>query len=212
MKIYPSLISADILNLQKAIDLTAPHSDGYHIDVMDDHFVPNLTWGPAFVNAIIKATSLPIHLHLMVDNPTKWLDRVAFRKNDVFIFHHEAMNGDVSILKKISCKKGVAISPDTSIEAIFPYFSQLDYVLIMSVYPGFSGQAFIPKVVEKVKPLREFCAQNRISATVGIDGEVSASNIKMLSDAGIDEVGVASAIFGSGDPVREMKQLRALCE
>ena len=215
MKIFPSLISADILDLKNVIHALNDHCDGYHIDVMDDHFVPNLTWGPAFVKAIMKETNLPIHLHLMVDNPEKWIDRIALREDDIFIFHVEALkNIDViDFLKKINgCKKGIALNPETAVKNIFDVLEALDHVLIMSVNPGFSGQKFIPDVVEKVKTLKKMREEKSLQFTIGIDGGINSENIKMVVDAGADEVGAASAIFSRGgtpdDFVGAIKLLR----
>lgn len=208
MKIYPSLISADLLHLGDVIKTLDSHCDGYHIDVMDDHFVPNLTMGPAFVQAIIDATELPIHLHLMVDNPEKWIDRVDLREQDFFIFHHEVVGSTELVnLKDKKYKIGIAINPDTKIESIFPYLDQLDYVLLMSVQPGFSGQKFIPEVLEKVKPLVDIRKSKNLKFLIGMDGGIGLSNIEMLADAGVDDVGVASAIFSADDPVRALGEL-----
>ncbi|MCK4517934.1 ribulose-phosphate 3-epimerase, partial [Candidatus Babeliales bacterium] len=168
MKIYPSLISSDLLNLDKTINQIDNYCDGFHIDVMDDHFVPNLTWGPAFVWAISEKTKLPLHVHLMVDEPEKWLDRVKLKKDDIFIFHVEAVvgwkeNKVIDFIKKVTnlrakamgCKVGVAINPKTPVESIFSFLPSLDHVLIMAVEPGFSGQKFMPEVLEKVAILKE---------------------------------------------------------
>lgn len=216
MKIYPSLISSDVLQLKKTIEMLDPHCDGYHIDVMDDHFVPNLTWGPVFVKAIMGATRLPVHLHLMVDNPECWIDRVALRKEDVFIFHHEAVRNEDKIcalikgIKKSGCLVGAALNPETAVEKVFPYLAFLDYILLMSVRPGFSGQKFIPEVLKKVSVLKEALAKQRRACVIGMDGGVSRENIGVLKKALVDEVGVASAIFATNDPVRAIKELKIL--
>lgn len=210
MKIYPSLISADILNLRSVIKTLDSHCDGYHIDVMDDHFVSNLTWGPAFVEAIVSETKLPIHMHLMVDNPEKWVGRVGLRDKDFFIFHHEVVSDALKILnnlKDFKHKVGVAINPETPVEDIFSYLDKLDYVLIMSVKPGFSGQKFMPEVLEKVRVLVDHRESKSLNFIVGMDGGIGLSNVKLLADAGVDEVGVASAVFSDGDPVRALGEL-----
>ncbi len=204
MKIYPSLISADILNLSKVISGLNKACDGYHIDVMDDHFVPNLTWGPAFVNAICSSTNLSVHLHLMVDDPIKWVNRVDLKKEDIFIFHHEVVSNfqDINKIKSnINSKLGVAVNPETSINKIFSYLSILDHVLIMSVKPGFSGQKFIPEVLDKATLLYNYRKEKKLNFTIGMDGGVGLSNIKIIAESGVDEVGVASAIFLSRDPI-----------
>ena len=227
MKIYPSLISADILCLREVIKKFDQHCDGYHIDVMDDHFVPNLTWGPAFVSAIRKATSLPIHLHLMVDNPEKWVDRVALKKDDVFVFHSAGGNTAKSrntnegriipreVWKEIptlDCKIGIAFNPKTPVDDIFPVLEKVEHVLLMSVEPGFSGQKFMPEVLKKVAPLVEFREKNNLSFSIGMDGGVGKENIGMLAKEGVDVVGVASAIFSQKYPIDALEELYELGE
>jgi ribulose-phosphate 3-epimerase len=209
VKIYPSLISGNILNLSSVMKDLDSYCDGYHVDVMDDHFVPNLTWGPQFVSAIKSATRLPIHLHLMVDNPRRWVNRVALSGDDIFIFHHEVF--DESLLKA-NCKKGVAINPETNIEDIFSYVDKLDHVLVMSVRPGFSGQKFIPTVLAKVNKLVALRKENNFTFSIGMDGGIGDSNIASLAREGVEMVGVASAIFGDHNPIEALKRLYKTAE
>lgn len=214
MKIYPSLISSDILNIEKTLKELDSECDGYHIDVMDDHFVPNLTWGPAFASEIRKKTKLPIHLHLMVDNPEDWIDRVLTKKvflqeDDIFIVHHEVIvNYGYKVLKDIKnfCKVGVAINPETSADSVSG-IADLDHVLVMSVNPGFSGQKFIPEVLEKIPQLIKKREDYGLKFTIGLDGGVSHSNIKSIFDIGVDEVGVASAIFSKENYLSALRDL-----
>lgn len=213
MKIFPSLISGDILNIERMIKTFDDKCDGYHIDVMDDHFVPNLTWGPAFVDAIGKMTGLPLHVHLMVDNPEKWLDRVSLKKDDIFIFHHESffhVEEILSFIKKIkslSCGVGVAINPGTLVDETVAYLSEIDHLLLMSVNPGFSGQKFMPEVLGKVAPLVEQRQANQLRFSIGMDGGINLENIKKVVGAEVDYVGAASAIFSSPDPVNALAGL-----
>jgi len=213
MKIYPSLISGDILNIEKMVTTLNDVCDGYHVDVMDDHFVPNLTWGPAFVAAIGSISSLPLHVHLMVDKPGKWLDRLTLKKDDLFIFHHEVFFHDEDIVallesgKKCGCKVGIAVNPKTDVDKVFSCLSHVDHVLLMSVEPGFSGQSFMPEVVEKVQPLVAQRNQQGVSFTIGMDGGIGKENIKMVADAGVDCVGIASAIFSQKNSVAALKEL-----
>jgi ribulose-phosphate 3-epimerase len=213
MEILPSLISGDILNLENTIKMLCNHCDGFHIDVMDDHFVSNLTWGPAFVNAIAQKTTLPLHVHLMVDNPVTWVDRIKLRQNDIFIFHLEAALdfqevGDIiEATKKVGWRVGIAIKPKTEISHIFEFLDKLDHVLIMSVNPGFSGQKFMPEVVKKIEPLIKKRKEMHLNFTIGMDGGIDATNIKFLSNSGVDQFGVASAIFGHSDSVNALQEL-----
>ncbi len=141
MKIYPSLISADILNLASVIEQLNPLCDGYHIDIMDGHFVPNLTWGPIFGNAVAKKTELPLHIHLMVSDPTTIAARLTPRPQDCITFHYEAikkasdMLPTITHLKNMRCHVGIAINPETPAAAIQPYIEAIDAIIIMSVNP-----------------------------------------------------------------------------
>ncbi len=213
MKILPSLISSDLLNLEKTIKLLEPHCDGFHIDVMDDHFVPNLTWGYSFVQAILNISTLPINLHLMVDSPEKWVDKIKLRRDDTFVFHYEAtLEPDrilnlIQAVKILGCKVGIAINPETSVSKIFDYVDNLDQVLVMSVKPGFSGQKFIPEVLDKVEILKNHRDSMNLNFTISMDGGINKENIKLIEESGIDEVGMANAIFSHKDIVKALKDL-----
>ncbi len=213
MEIFPSLISADLLNLEKVIKELDPYCDGYHIDVMDDHFVPNLTWGPAFVQGILNISKLPLHIHFMVTSPEKWLTRIKFRPQDVFIFHYESTLEQEVILrlidaiKVLGCKVGIAINPKTPVSKIFDYVDNIDHVLIMSVEPGFSGQKFMPEVINKVESLINQRESMNLNFKIGMDGGIVKENLKMLSEKGVDQFGIASAIFSDKNPVKKLKDL-----
>ncbi len=213
MEIYPSLISSDLLNLKHTIDLLDAHCDGYHLDVMDDHFVPNLTWGPAFVNAIRTATVRPLYIHLMVDDPVSWPSRLALAGTDTIIFHHEALH-DVQQQKKLltaihakGCKVGIAINPATPAEHVYEVLSLVDVVLVMSVQPGFSGQRFIPEVTQKIETLSGLRKRLGKNFSISVDGGVNEKNIEMLARLHVDVVAVAAALFNYKDPVVALKNL-----
>lgn len=217
MRIYPSLISAkNLLNLDQTITDFDALCDGYHVDIMDDHFVPNLTWGAQFANAIIAKTTLPVHVHLMVENPEKWIGRLSLRADDVFIFHYEAcrsgneINDLLSKLKEKSICCGLALNPSTPVEVLETVLPVLDTVLLMSVEPGFSGQSFRQDVVQKIPKLVSLRQEKQLSYTIGIDGGVTALKIPILRDLGIDYVGVASAIFCQPDPVKALSDLKKI--
>lgn len=216
MKIYPSLISCDLLNLAPTLSVLDNHCNGYHLDVMDDHFVPNLTWGPAFINAIRKASSRPLQIHLMVDNPTSWLERLELHAGDSFIFHHEALpnhKAQTALIEQIHNKgwlAGIAVNPQTAIDDIFETISLLDEVLLMSVEPGFSGQHFIPEVMTKIQPLLAMKAQLNTMFSIGMDGGVNEQNIADLAHNHIDFVAAAAAIFHRHDSIAALQTLHAL--
>lgn len=213
MKIYPSLISSNLLNIQATLKLLDNYCDGYHLDIMDDHFVPNLTWGPAFINAIGQATEKPLHVHLMVENPERWLNRLNLTSNDCFIFHIETVKGAytlLSVIHQLSSKKikiGIALNPKTEISVIANHLDKVDHVLIMSVEPGFSGQAFISNAMNKIAELKKLRSAQNLSFTIALDGGINGNNITSLAQAGVDLVCVASAIFTSHDPVQALKNL-----
>jgi len=213
MKIFPSLISSDLLNLEKSIKILEPESDGFHIDVMDDHFVPNLTWGPAFVNAIASIAQKPLLVHLMVDNPKKWLDRLNLEPKDIFVFHCEAIEQPfipefIDVIRDRNIKAGIAVSPKTSINNIFDYLPKLDHVLLMSVEPGFSGQKFMPEVLDKVVPLVELREKQGFTFELSMDGGIGKENIQKLAALGVDQVGIANAIFSQTDWIKAIKELK----
>lgn len=212
MKIYPSLISADLLNLKEVLAQLDAHCDGYHLDVMDDHFVPNLTWGPGFINAIAAATTLPLHVHLMVENPFDWLDRLHLAEKDCFIFHQEVFEEDEQIkelTKKVQQKGwqvGIALNPKTSVKKIKLLLPLFDEVLLMSVEPGFSGQLFID-VLNKVDELSEIRMHENLRFAIGMDGGINQDNIGLLVQRGVEFVGVASAIFSKNNMVKALQDL-----
>ena len=220
MEIYPSLMCADLLNLAKVISDLDEHCDGYHIDVMDDHFVPNLTMGPDFVNAIAKATRKPIHVHLMVDHPKCWVDRLYLSEKDTFIFHYEAfecfkpMKDLVEKVKAKGWQVGMAFNPHThiydphtNISLVASHLNLFDKILIMSVKPGFAGQVFMPEVIEKVKKVIAYRKTQNENFKIYMDGGIGKDNIKMLCELGIDAVVVGSSIFSEKNPVKALKEL-----
>jgi ribulose-phosphate 3-epimerase len=214
MKIYPSLISSDLLYIGNTLELLDPHCDGYHVDVMDFHFVPNLTWGPPFIDAITQKTQRPLQVHLMVDNPLMWLERLYLREHDSFIFHFETIESDHDLTDLITkvvakpCKVGIAINPETPPQNIFPFLSLLDIVLIMSVNPGFSGQKFMPEVMQKIGELVTHRSEQDAHCIIGLDGGVTTENISELAIRKADFVAVAAAIFSHANIVSAVQNLR----
>ncbi|MCK4265012.1 ribulose-phosphate 3-epimerase [Candidatus Babeliales bacterium] len=214
MEIYPSLISSDLLNLEKVVKSLQPYSDGFHIDVMDDHFVPNLTWGPSFVHAILKISEKSLCIHLMVDNPWIWIDRLKLRTIDSFVFHFEAASNNTQIhdliddVKAKGFKVGIAINPETSVEKIFEFLEKINQVVIMSVKPGFSGQTFIDNTLEKIEPLLSFRKEKKMSYILSMDGGINQENLRIVKEKGIDRVSVASAIFSNDNPIEALRKLK----
>lgn len=203
MKIAPSLLSADFANLEKEVkEIEKSGADLLHLDMMDGHFVPNLTFGVPIINAIRKHTKLPFDIHMMVFNPEKYLDELEKVGVQMISFHQEASIHQDRIIQEIKERKikaGIAINPATSINNIEPILPILDYVLIMSVNPGFGGQKFIYYTLEKVKKLKKIIQNNGYNTLIEVDGGIKAENIQLLKDAGADICVAGSAVFGKPD-------------
>lgn len=210
IQIFPSLISADILNLEQEINKLGPHCDGFHIDVMDWHFVPNLTWGPMFINAISQKTNKPVFIHLMIENSYEFLDLLALRKGDTLSFHIEKSRDSKKMIKRIREKKwraNIAIKPKTPIEKIFPFSDMIDSILLMSVEPGFSGQHFLESSLDRLIALATYRKEHNLSFEIIMDGGINKNNIAKLVKNGIDSVGVAAGIFGHDNQVQALEEL-----
>lgn len=217
MKLFPSLISSNLLKLEATINALEPYVDGFHLDVMDFHYVPNLTWGPAFMNAIRKATKKQLWVHLMVDNPQEYLNSLELAPGDIISFHHEIQDTatTLDLCKQIAARAlvpSIALKPTTSIKALEPLFMpdnpvKPGQVLLMSVEPGFSGQKFLPTSIKRLHELVELRIQLNASFSIGIDGGISQENIGTVCAAGAQEIASAAAIFATSDPVKAIKLL-----
>ena len=199
--ISPSLLSANFINLKEDIDVVKKLGvSRLHLDVMDGHFVPNLTFGPFIIKQIRKMTNLHLETHLMIENPHLYIEEYAKAGSDTIIIHHEAssdIKSDLRKIKDLNKKAGIAINPDTSYDQILPYIDLLDYVLIMSVYPGFGGQSFINSTLNKMKKIVE--ASKDLGITIGVDGGVNLKTINEVYNTGIDVTVVGSALYGASD-------------
>jgi ribulose-phosphate 3-epimerase len=211
-KIYPSLISGDLLNLERQITLLEPHCAGFHLDVMDFHFVPNLTWGPDFIDAIRKVTKQQLWIDLLVDQPLPYLERLRLRHGDIVSIHYESLydNNIFYQLHMKSWKASLALDPKTPIEVIIPFLDVIDHVLLMSVVPGFSGQEFVHESVEKLKKLHALRKEHKAEFTIGMDGGLNAQTLPLVLPYGVDTLAIASGIFNAQDPVEELKTLGGL--
>jgi ribulose-phosphate 3-epimerase len=218
MYIYPSLISSPLLNIEKTLLQFDRLCDGYHLDVMDDHFVPNLTWGPGFINAIRQATSLPIHVHLMVDNPEMWVSRLKLHPDDTIIFHYEAIRDHahgrliIEAIKESNVHVGMAINPNTAPEKGHDLMPLLHMILLMTVYPGFSGQTFIPAALDKIAIIKKMLLLAQNNATLCLDGGINASTLPLIRQHNVQHVAIASGIFHNTDPAAALKSLYTACK
>ena len=211
--ISPSLLSADFSILEKQIRIVeSSGATRLHLDVMDGNFVDNLTFGPIIVKAIRKLTNLHLETHLMINNPGKFIKDYITAGSDTIIFHYEAsdsIRNDLEIIKENNVKCGLAIKPETSHEVLIEFLDILDYILIMSVSPGFGGQGFIYKTLHKMKQINEICINNqyRDKIKIGVDGGVNLDTINDIYDTGIDITVVGSALYGANDITRRFKLL-----
>jgi len=211
--IAPSLLSADFTQL--ATDVATVERGGadlLHLDVMDGHFVPNITFGPLVVRAIHKVATVPLDVHLMIEAPDSYIAAFVEAGAARIAVHIEVLphlHRTVQLIKNSGVLAGVAINPTTPVSALEEIAGDLDYVLVMSVNPGFGGQTFIPRSESKVRAIRQLLDRAGARAQIAIDGGIDASNAARVVAAGVDIMVAGHAIFGSGDAERAMRDLRA---
>jgi len=212
--IAPSILSADFSRLGEEIELIEKAgADWIHVDVMDGHFVPNITMGPLVVEAARRASSLPIDVHLMIENADRFIPDFVKAGASLISVQVEActhLNRTIQLIKELGVKPGVALNPATPLSAIEWVLEHLDFVLIMSVNPGFSGQAFIKNSLDKIKSLSEMIKKKDLSTLIQVDGGVNKDTIRDISIAGADVFVAGSAVFGSGDYKETIKLFKEI--
>ena len=199
IKISPSILSADFSKLGIEIqNLEKAGADFIHIDVMDGHFVPNITIGPEVINKLRKYTSLPFDVHLMISPVDNFIEKFANAGADIITIHPEAtkdLTGSINKIKSLNKKVGISLNPETSIDQVMPVLNSIDLVLIMSVNPGFGGQKFMEETLEKVKILRKEINSKKIKAKIEIDGGINFENAILAKKAGVDILVSGTTIF-----------------
>jgi ribulose-phosphate 3-epimerase len=214
MRIAPSILSADFANLETEL-ATVSHADLIHVDVMDGHFVPNLTIGVPVVARLQEITNVPLDVHLMIENPEHWAGQYAKTGASSVTFHFEAATRPVEVIAQIresGAKVGVSIKPGTDFSAIADLLEHVDMLLVMTVEPGFGGQGLIESVIPKVSEAREFILSENLNVSLQVDGGVTVSNISELARAGADTFVAGSAVFSETDRNSRIDELRRLAE
>jgi ribulose-phosphate 3-epimerase len=213
VRIAPSILSADFAALGNAI--TAAERGGadlIHVDVMDGHFVPNITIGPPVVRSVKKVSTVPLDVHLMIDEPDRYIDAFVEAGASMISVHVEVLphlHRTVHAIKALGARAGVVLNPSTPVAALEEIAADVDFVLVMSVNPGFGGQSFIPRSVQKVSAVRALLDRNRNPAPVEIDGGIDVTNVGRVVQAGAEIIVAGSAIFHSGDAERATRELKA---
>jgi ribulose-phosphate 3-epimerase len=210
----PSILSADFARLAEDVKLVeSAGADIVHLDVMDGHFVPNITIGPKMVKDVKKTTKLPLDVHLMITNPDKYIQDFVEAGADWISVHYEAaihLDRLVHRIKDHGCKAGVVINPATSIEVLDEILYAADYVLLMSVNPGFGGQKFIGTSLPKARRLKEKIVSNGSKVFIEMDGGIGLDNINTVRNAGVDVFVCGNSIFGSKDPAGTVKEIKKI--
>lgn len=214
IKIAPSLLSADFSSIKEELEkLEACKADYVHFDVMDNHFVPNLTFGSKFIKDLRKYTDIPFDVHLMIEHPEKWLDQFLEADGDIYTFHIEAAKDVQELARKVkgqNKKFSLSVKPNTPISEITPYLDMLDMVLIMTVEPGFGGQSLIEETLPKISELRKLIDQKNLSCLIEVDGGVNLSTMDKVVERGADVLVMGSAFFKNEDYTQFMLEVQDL--
>lgn len=210
VRISPSILSADVANLAGELERIRG-ADAVHVDVMDNHFVPNLTWGLPVARACVRLGVLPVDAHLMIEDPDRFAPAYAQAGCASVTFHLEAATAPVRLareLRRLGARAGVALRPTTSLAGLAGLLGEFDRVLVMTVEPGFGGQPFMPAMLDKVRALREAIRASGAAVSIQVDGGISRTTIGEVARAGADDFVAGSAVFGAPDPAARVRALR----
>lgn len=214
IKIAPSILSADFARLGEEIkDVERGGADYIHVDVMDGHFVPNITIGPLIVEAIRPITKLPLDVHLMIENPDQYIEAFANAGADYITVHVEAckhLHRTISLIKSLGVKAGVVLNPATPVSMIQHIIKDIDMVLLMSVNPGFGGQSFIPEVLPKIREVKQMADQFNPTLEIEVDGGVNEETAKLCIEAGANVLVAGSAVYNKADRKKAIEAIRGL--
>jgi ribulose-phosphate 3-epimerase len=212
-RLAASILAADFGHLAEQVKAVEGHADLIHVDVMDAHFVPVLSVGPVVVEGIRPVTDLPLHCHLMVDDPVLLFDDLAAAGTDMVTVHVEAVEDPAPVLRKArerGLRTGLGVNPETPVDAVFPYLDGLDDVIVMSVNPGWAGQSFLPEALPKVEAARAEIERRGLATDVEVDGGINEETGRRCVAAGATILAAASSIFKAGDPAEAARRLAAV--
>lgn len=212
VRIHPSLLSADFGNIAAELERVS-NAEAIHIDVMDNHFVPNLTMGPIIVNRVQQISPIPLDVHLMIDEPERWAPYYAEIGAQTVTFHYEASEHPLVLideLHRLGARVGIALRPATAVEVLEELLPHVDLVLVMTVEPGFGGQTFMPETLPKVAWLSEQREQHKYSYWIEVDGGINLETIELATEHGADTFVAGSSVYGSENPSLMIEELRQL--
>jgi ribulose-phosphate 3-epimerase len=215
VRLFPSLIASNPLTLEKTLHHLRDNCSGFHVDIMDSHFVPNLAFSVDTVNAIRSETPLTVWTHLMVFQPVKYLDKLALKEHDIVSVHYESapleeLKGIFRRLQDANVVASCALQPQTSVSVLHELMGCIDHVLIMSVQAGFSGQQFLPSTVAKLKELEAFQEQYKTKMGVGVDGGINLATIQEVSSSSVTDIALGSSVFFGNKPEEKLEQFSKL--
>ncbi|MBC7230211.1 MAG: ribulose-phosphate 3-epimerase [Actinobacteria bacterium] len=211
IKLAPSILNADFRDLRRAISYIEGLADAVHLDVMDGNFVPNISFGPLVVRAVRELTEMPLDVHLMIAHPGEFVEDFARAGADWISFHAEVTRhpGEIlGLLHNLGKRAGIVLNPQTPAERIFDHLELIDYVLVMTVMPGFGGQEIIPEALVKVEEIKREARRQGVSLEVEVDGGVKTGNLATVAEAGTDIVVVGSSIYAAPDPRAAAEDIR----
>lgn len=216
IQLAPSILSADFARLGEAVQMAEEAgADIIHVDIMDGHFVPNLTLGPQVVSALKKMTRLPLDVHLMVENPGFFIPLFHDAGADWISIHVEAshhLHRDITLIRELGKKAGLALNPATPIHLMNEIIRELDYILLMSVNPGFGGQTFVEATHQKIRNLKNWISGQKLLVAIEVDGGVNLDNMESLIEDGVEILVAGAAIYGQPDPRQVIRQMREILQ